>query len=793
MQNQKSVWGLPLRQQVISLALSGNCLWATLGVSAGVIGAIAQTTPVQAAILTQWQFNSTTNQLEITVPEGTQPRYFLLAKPARIVLDLPNTQMGSVPTEQTLSGPVQQIRVSQQQAGSTRIVMQLAPNVVFAPGQVKLEQAGTGKAGTRWVLRPLIAGSSTSTPTVAAKPAAPATVATKPQSAAPTPPSVQPSAPAASSTQRSQPSPPAVTNERSQPSPPAVTNERSQPTSQPSPPAVTNERSQPTTPAAPRSRITRNAADLLAPGDRSFDNSSAPSPESSPTIAAPTAPSPLPSDLLGPAPAPSDTAIFSPRLSPEVTTATPTPAPRPTQSAPTRDRQSPVTLAKPSAPPKSPAPSTATQPTAQSAIKPPLPAPSAQPNRATSTAIAPTPAVTPVSKPLPEPQPPAVPVVAEPIETAPVAPVQPEVKPTANLPRPTPDLETAVLPPANFRSQQSVTVSVPPMNSTAGSVQVPQLGDRVPTTTINTEPNPGLPPAVFTPQPSATVTVPSLSSPSIQPAPTRAVTLESPQLARTPNVDEAAGRVIEFGQPLAATSSTPAAATPPNLPTLESETDLPTETPSVISARATAPVTVPPLPRSTANSSSTELDFQRPSDLPSKSQPNIEAESSNLVAVGDGIVLPTGTTLQLQYSGTEVLELRPGAPQQEVLLLQTEIRDRNGSILAPNGAPVIGRFETTSGGSRFVAQAINLQGRNVPLAAESALLGGKLKVSQDKVVRNSALGALAGALVGGLSGEEVIGGAAAGAAVTYLASPKPAKLQPGQVLQVRLTEVLRSP
>ncbi|MEP0872599.1 AMIN domain-containing protein [Trichocoleus desertorum AS-A10] len=765
MQNQKSVWGLPLRQQVISLALSGNCLWATLGVSAGVIGAIAQIAPVQAAVLTQWQFNSAANQLEITVPEGTQPRYFLLAKPARIVLDLPNTQIGSVPTEQTLSGPVQQIRVSQQQAGSTRIVMQLAPNVVFAPGQVKLEQAGSGKAGTRWVLRPLISGNSTSTPTVAAKPAASATGATKPQSTVPTPPSVQPSAPAASSTQRSQPSPPAVTNERSQP----------------------------TTPAPLRSRITRNAADLLAPGDRSFDNSSAPSPEPSPAIAAPTAPSPQPSDLLGPAPATPDTAIFSPRLSPEVTPATPTPTPRPTQSAPTRDRPAPTTPAKPSAPPKSPAPSTAAQPTAQPVVKPPLPTPSAQPNRATSTAIAPTPAVTPVSKPLPEPQPPAVPVVAEPVETAPVAPVQSEVKPTTNLPQPTPELETAVLPPANFRSQQSVTVSVPPMNSTTASTQVPQLGDRAPTTTTNTEPNPGLPPAVFTPQPSATVTVPSLSSPSIQPAPTRAVTLESPQLARTPNVDEAAGRVIEFGQPLAATSSTPAAATPPNLPTLESETDLPTETPSAISARATAPVTVPPLPRSTANSSSTELDFQRPSDLPSKSQPNIEAESSNLVAVGDGIVLPTGTTLQLQYSGTEVLELRPGAPQQEVLLLQTEIRDRNGSILAPTGAPVIGRFETTSGGSRFVAQAISLQGRNVPLAAESALLGGKLKVAQDKVVRNSALGALAGALVGGLSGEEVIGGAAAGAAVTYLASPKPAKLQPGQVIRVRLTEVLRSP
>jgi len=250
--------------------------------------------------------------------------------------------------------------------------------------------------------------------------------------------------------------------------------------------------------------------------------------------------------------------------------------------------------------------------------------------------------------------------------------------------------------------------------------------------------------------------------------------------------------VIEFGQPLAATSTISAATVPPALPALEPETELPTETSNLGSSRTSATVTVPPLPRAAASASSTELDFQRPPDATANPQSNLAPESSSLIAAGNGIVLPSGTTLQLQYPGSEILELKPGTPQQEVLLLQTEIRDRNGSILAPTGAAVIGRFETTSGGSRFIAQAISLQGRNVPLAAESALLGGKSQVSQNKVVRNSALGALAGALVGG-SGEEVLGGAAAGAAVTYLASPKPAKLQPGQVLQVRLTEALRSP
>jgi hypothetical protein len=109
--------------------------------------------PVRADAL-NWTYSPTTHQLEITVSGGT-PRYFLAAEPARIVLDLPNTEVDPVATQKTYStGAIRQIRVAQFQPGQARVVMELAPGTVLAPGQVELRRVN----GDRWVLRPLLIG-----------------------------------------------------------------------------------------------------------------------------------------------------------------------------------------------------------------------------------------------------------------------------------------------------------------------------------------------------------------------------------------------------------------------------------------------------------------------------------------------------------------------------------------------------------------------------------------------------------------------------------------------------------
>lgn len=118
------------------------------------MGAIAE-----AADLSRWRFNPDTAQLEIVLTGDTAPRYFVLAQPARIVLDLPNIDVGEWSGEQSFDGAVQSVRVAQFEPDLGRVVLMMSPDAVFAPGQAELTAVETLPSGeTRWVLRPLLQG-----------------------------------------------------------------------------------------------------------------------------------------------------------------------------------------------------------------------------------------------------------------------------------------------------------------------------------------------------------------------------------------------------------------------------------------------------------------------------------------------------------------------------------------------------------------------------------------------------------------------------------------------------------
>jgi len=160
-------------------------------------------------------------------------------------------------------------------------------------------------------------------------------------------------------------------------------------------------------------------------------------------------------------------------------------------------------------------------------------------------------------------------------------------------------------------------------------------------------------------------------------------------------------------------------------------------------------------------------------------------------AAGANVLLPAGAELSLLYPGDRALRLQAKPSRQEVLLLQGGILDSRGNTIVPANTPVIGRFETTNLGSRFVVEAISLNGRNIPLSASSEPVGGRRPQPSDRsVFRNSGIGGFALFLLSGFSGIGLLAGAAAGAATTYVASPQPATIQPGQILQVQLTEDL---
>jgi hypothetical protein len=133
-----------------------------------------------------WQFDTQSNQLSFVLPDGVKPRYFIMAQPARIVVDVPNAQVGELPLEQEYSGSVKRISVSQLQPQLMRVILEMAPTASFARGQVKLENVGDAAPGKdRWVVTPLLKGMVSDNRPAADAPPQPIAAPPKPTAAAP--------------------------------------------------------------------------------------------------------------------------------------------------------------------------------------------------------------------------------------------------------------------------------------------------------------------------------------------------------------------------------------------------------------------------------------------------------------------------------------------------------------------------------------------------------------------------------------------------------------------------------
>ncbi len=124
-------------------------LYAVISMQAG--SSVAAPT----ARLDNWRFYPEAVQLEINLSASTTPKYFYLAEPPRLVVDLPNTQLGNVPTIQNYVGAIERIRVSQLNETVTRIVLDLAAGNFVDSNQVQLQKVSQQNP-TRWVLRPTI-------------------------------------------------------------------------------------------------------------------------------------------------------------------------------------------------------------------------------------------------------------------------------------------------------------------------------------------------------------------------------------------------------------------------------------------------------------------------------------------------------------------------------------------------------------------------------------------------------------------------------------------------------------
>ncbi|MBD0395571.1 MAG: AMIN domain-containing protein, partial [Microcoleus sp. C1-bin4] len=191
----------------------------SLGVNVAVVAAVAAVPatlePANASTVTSWQFDPATNQLEITLPEGTTPTYSLL-NPSQIAVNLPNTEIGVDATQLYPQGRVRSVGVSQLQPGTARILVNLAPGVGFSAGQVQFQRIGVEN---RWVLRPSIE------PTRSMK-----TPETQPQPAIQVPQNQSPTAPnSTAATKIDRPEPPTSLNPATNSSQPPTPNDQIRP------------------------------------------------------------------------------------------------------------------------------------------------------------------------------------------------------------------------------------------------------------------------------------------------------------------------------------------------------------------------------------------------------------------------------------------------------------------------------------------------------------------------------------------------------------------------------------
>lgn len=125
--------------------------WAGAGLMASTLLMICPA--AQAGTLAAWQFDPASQQLTLNLPSGVTPQYTVERDPARIVLTIPQTQVGSVATQQIYSGAVSQVSLSQVNA-DTVVVLELAPNTVLADEGASLVAIASG-AQTRWVMTAL--------------------------------------------------------------------------------------------------------------------------------------------------------------------------------------------------------------------------------------------------------------------------------------------------------------------------------------------------------------------------------------------------------------------------------------------------------------------------------------------------------------------------------------------------------------------------------------------------------------------------------------------------------------
>ncbi len=119
---------------------------------------------VGAAPLTNWLFDPESYQLEFTLPSGTTPKYSLEVNPLRLILQLPETEVGTNVTELYPDGLVRRVRLSETGPQQAEVIIDFASGVVLSESQIELKRAMNNGWQLNLAIDPNITVANTSSP-----------------------------------------------------------------------------------------------------------------------------------------------------------------------------------------------------------------------------------------------------------------------------------------------------------------------------------------------------------------------------------------------------------------------------------------------------------------------------------------------------------------------------------------------------------------------------------------------------------------------------------------------------
>ncbi|MEL6938705.1 MAG: N-acetylmuramoyl-L-alanine amidase [Cyanobacteria bacterium J06598_1] len=111
-------------------------------------GALLLALPVGAAQLQDWRFDAQENRLTFTTDDSIQPTAQLISNPTRLVIDMPGTTLSSA-EDLAVGGAIKEIRVSERDAETTRLVVEYNPGYTVDPSQVQVR----GESSRQWTVQ----------------------------------------------------------------------------------------------------------------------------------------------------------------------------------------------------------------------------------------------------------------------------------------------------------------------------------------------------------------------------------------------------------------------------------------------------------------------------------------------------------------------------------------------------------------------------------------------------------------------------------------------------------------